>query len=361
MKNNLNDKKLKNSIISIKPFVYTIPSISSVSIRFLVLLALQVAMLFFTKSFNAVFVVLAAFLGAAVTSVINYFLEKKELYNVMNILIQGLFIGLLLPENYPVLTVFFISFLTLFVSRCIVFKSVNTWLNVPAIAVIIAWLIGFRYFPNFDVSSDILNFKNISAYLIQNGNFKIYSFDTPVTNFINEKIFSLFSVSIPEGFVSLICDTGSAIPAFRFNLLTIISSIIIFSDNAFSGVIPTLFLITYLLLVKLFGSFFFGGIINQGDMILSLMTGGTLFCVTFLIQWYGTSLITFGGKVLLGLISGVFAFIIMGCGTSPIGMAYTVLITNICCMMLRVIEERKNENATAKLISKISITKGGQR
>ena len=58
MKDKFREKKLKDSKISVKPFVYSIPSISSVSIKILLLLGLQVIMLLLTKSFNAFFVVI---------------------------------------------------------------------------------------------------------------------------------------------------------------------------------------------------------------------------------------------------------------------------------------------------------------
>ena len=146
MSNSSKEKKLKSGRISVKPFVYNIPSISSVSIRFIILLSLQVVMLAVTKSYSALIVVLATLIGAAGAATVNYFVSKEPLFNIMNIVIQGLLIGLLLPESFPPFTAFVISFSTLVISRCIVFKSVNSWINAQAIAVIIAWYVGKKYF-----------------------------------------------------------------------------------------------------------------------------------------------------------------------------------------------------------------------
>ena len=134
MNNSIKEKKLKSGRISVKPFVYNIPSISSVSIRFIILLFLQILMLAATKSYSAIFVVIAAFTGSLAAAAVNYFILKEPLFNIMNISIQGLLIGLLLPENFPVFTVFVISFTTITISRCIVFKGINSWLNTSAIA-----------------------------------------------------------------------------------------------------------------------------------------------------------------------------------------------------------------------------------
>ena len=354
MKNKLNEKKLKNTRISVKPFVYTIPSISSVSIKFLILLALQVIMLLITGSFRAVFVVTVSLTGSIVAAILNYYIKKEALYNIMNIAIQGMLIGLLLPESYPLPMVFVISFVTIIISRSVVFKGINNWINVPAIAVIIAWYIGNAYFPQFAVSSELLPLKNSSVYLIQNGYFPTYSFDSPVTAFLNKYIFSIANVTIPEGFISAMWETNSIIPAFRFNLLTIVSSIIVFSDNSFSVIIPASFLAIYTLLVRLFASYFFGGTINQGDMILALLTSGILFSTVFLIQWYGTIPVTVIGKLVLGILSGIIAFAIIGCGTSPVGIAYTIICSNIICMFIRIFEEKKNELTAGKVIAKYS-------
>ena len=354
MNNSAKEKKLKSGRISVKPFVYKIPSISSVSIRFIILLSLQLIMLAITRSYSALIVIFATLIGALAASLVNYFVSKEPLFNIMNILIQGLLIGLLLPERFPPFTAFVISFSTLVISRCIVFKSVNSWLNTATIAVIVAWYVGRKFFPAFEISSGLITLRNTSVYLLENGTFPIYSFDSSITSFLNKYVFDIFKVSIPEGYISLFWDSHSVIPAFRFNLLTIISSIIIFSDNAFSLIIPTVFLSVYGILVRLFVPFLFGGSFNQGDIILALLTSGILFCSVFLIQWYGTIPVTVQGKTLLGFLSGFTAFMIIGCGTSPVGMVYTVLLTNLMSMIIRVFEEKHNELITGKVIEKYS-------
>ena len=346
------DKKLKSGRISVKPFVYNIPSISSVSIRFIILLLLQVIMLAVTKSTSALIVTFAALTGSIAAAAVNHYVSKEPFFNLMNIVIQGLFIGLLLPETFPPFTALIITFVTLTISRCLVFKGINSWLNISTIAVIIAWYIGKSYFPSFSVNSEILAMRNTSVFLIENGVFPVYSFDSSITSFLNKTIFDFFKVTVPDGFISLMWDSHSIIPAFRFNLLTIISSIIIFSDNAFSIIIPSFFIFIYALLVRIFVPFIFGGNLNQGDIILALLSSGILFCCVFLIQWYGTIPVTIIGKITLGLLSGAIAFWIVGCGTSSIGMVYTILCTNIISMIIRVFEENHNEIVTGRVVTK---------
>ena len=338
------DLKLQKKMQNINPLFFIRPSIYAVNIRFLFLLALQYAMLLITKSYDAAIVIGSSTLGGIAAASINFLIFHEKPFHFLNIILQGMVIGFLLPQEYPVVIVFFITFFTLVISRCVLFKSINCWINVCCVAVLIAWFIGRRFFPQFIITSDLVPLKNSSVYLIQNGSFPIYRFDSTITNFLNTKFFSFFKVTVPEGFVSLFWDTHSSIPAFRFNLLTIISSIIIFSDNAFSGIIPSLMLIVYGILVRLFAPMIFGGDFNQGDILLAFLTGGTLFCSVFLIQWYGTVPIYLGGKILLGVLAGIIAFLIMGVGTSPIGIIYTVLITNFANIFIRAIQEDKKIN-----------------
>ena len=333
------DIKLQKKLQNINPYVYVRPSISAVTYRILILLLIQMLMLVLTKSYAAVILIGTTTLGGIAAASLNYLFYHEKPFQFLNIIMQGLFIGFLLPQEFPIVVAFFITFFTLVISRCIFFKSVNCWINICCVAVMIAWFIGRQYFPEFIITKDLISLKNSSVYLLQNGSFPVYSFDSVITAFLNEKIFSIFKVTIPEGFISLLWDTNSSIPAFRFNLLTIISSVVIFADNAFSFIIPTLMLFVYAVLIRLFGTAFFGGSFNQGDIILAFLTSGTLFCSIFLIQWYGTVPIYLSGKIILGILAGIFAFLVTGVGTSPIGMVYTVLITNFANIFIRAFQE----------------------
>lgn len=339
---NLKNKFLKQKSL-LRPFVYSRPSVSSIVIRILILLLIQIFMLFFTDSFQSLKIVGLSVLGAFCAAILNYFIFKEPLYNIFYMIIQGIIIGLFLPSSYPVFIVFIISFITIFVSRCVIFQNITSWFNPCAVAVVIAWFIGKTYFPQFIITSDLLSVKNPSVYLIQEGVFPIYNFDRAIISFLNTKVFSLLKTSVPEGILSILWDNQSVIPAFRFNLITLFSSIIIFSDKAFSSVIPFLFLSVYVLLVRFFAPIFYGGNFNQGDILLALFSSGTIFGAVYLFQTFGTVPMTLFGKIIYGILAGIIYFLLAGCGTSPIAMVYTVLIMNIINIMIKAIEEYKNK------------------
>ena len=347
MKNN--GYKLKNTVISLKPYIYEKPSVSAVSLKILILLMLQIIMLVLTKSYNAIIVILCSAVGATLASLIHYLFIRKNQFMIITNLIQGIIVGMLLPETYPPLTVLFISLITLIIFKYIFEDTENFWINIICVSVLIAYFIGKKYFPDFLITSDLFHTKNPSVQMINNGIFPIYDFDSSVTGYLNTMLFSKLKVTLPQGLISMIWDTHSIIPAFRFNLLTVIASIILFSDNSFSVLIPSIFIIVYALLVRLFLPLMTGGAFNQGDILLALFTSGTLFVAVFMIQWFGTHPMTIIGKIIYAIFAGVAAFFIVGCGTSPIGMIYVVIICNILNLLIRDIEENRMDKIMNKM------------
>ena len=338
-KNNKSDI-ISTRVYALSPFVFSTPSVSAVSIRMLCLLFIQILMLLITKSYSSFFIVISTLLGSLASASLTYLISKEQPYNILSIAIQGILIGLFLPSGFPPVSAFFITFATLFIARTLIFKNINSWINMISLTLIIFWFVGRPYFPDFSVTKEILSLKNASYYLFQSSTFRVYSFDNSITSFINTKILSYLKVTIPEGYISLLWDSSSPIPAFRFNLITILSSVILFSDGAFSVLIPSVFLGTYAVLVRLFTPLLFGGMFNQGDVILALCTSGILFSSVFVLQWFGTVPQTVAGKIILGLFEGIVAFFIIGAGSSSIGMAYTIFFGNVFEMLLRLLEEK---------------------
>lgn len=321
------------------PYIYLKDSVSLVSVKLMILLSIQIALLVCAKSFDSVAVIFTALTGGLCAAALYFLLFREPVYNSLILINQAIFIGFLLPGSFPPVSVFFISFITLFVYKLFLYKS-NPWLTPAALAVLIAWFIGRNYFPSFLMNADLAFSKNPGAALISQGHFPVYSFDTTVTAFLNNYIFSMFKVTVPDGFISMLWDTGSVIPAFRFNLVTVISSVFLFSDDFSRIIVPYTMLIVYGILVRLFVPLIFGGQFNTGDVILAYFTSGTLFCIVFMFNFFGTVPVSLPVKFAFGIAAGILAFLITGFGTSPIGMVYTILICNLINLPLRFIEDK---------------------
>ncbi|MCR5290048.1 MAG: RnfABCDGE type electron transport complex subunit D [Treponema sp.] len=338
-----NDVILK---VSHKPFVYFATSIGNSALFMTILLMFQVLMLFITKSYDSLLILLATLLGIFVAKFASFLFHKKFYFHPVSTLLHGLIIGFLLPSTYSPISVFCIIFFVMLILYSAFTGFADSWFNPVVLIVAIAWLFSISSFPTFQISRADLFSNNPSLLLIQNGTFPIMPLDSKITDFLNKHVFELFGMSVPEGYVSLFWDTHSVIPAFRFNVISLLSSVILISYGIVNPVIPGIYLLTYLLLV-LFGiPIFIPGMPGNGDMLLALLSSGTLFCTVFILQWYGTTPLTMWGKICYGFIGGLIAFLIIGCGTSPIGSVFTVLILNVFSLFVQFFE---NELSKAKM------------
>ena len=343
----------KKRKILIRPFIYINHSIGWNAIKIAILLGIQLILLACTKSWSALLVIFASTIGAFCAETISNKITKYHIqdhYSTIISIDQGLIAGMLIPQTFSPIAVFFLTVCVMLVMKHFFGGFSYAWANPSIFSVIVLWIVGYALFPSFGVTTDILAMRNPSQFLIENGFFPIYKFDSSLTEVLNNSVFSIFKVSIPEGYMSIFWDTQSIIPAFRFNFATLISSLFLFSDNFVKTIIPGCFLFVYMLLVRFVSPFFFNGVMFQGDMLLALLTSGTLFCAVFLIPWYGTVPITIWGKIIYGSLSGVIAFFMTGCGTSPCGTVATVLIANIISIIIQQYENRTDRLRVLKMV-----------
>ncbi|WP_294429964.1 RnfABCDGE type electron transport complex subunit D [uncultured Treponema sp.] len=356
----MKNKVPAHEFVFLSPFVYLKPSIRSEAYTVLFLLLLQVAMLFVTRSFSSLIIILAALIASYAGEFINAEKNYRDSLTVITSTIRALAIGLMLPAGFPPLAVFFITFFVVFLNKHTLGGFANSWINPVAITVAICWIIGMNFFPVVSISEPALQSRNIALTLIQNGTFPMNSFDVPVTNFLNRRLFSFFGVSIPEGYFSLFWDSHSLIPAFRFNLLTILSSIVLLGTDVLNPIIPTVFIFTYAVLVKLLAPLFYNGFFLHGDVLLALLSSGTLFGTFFLLSWHGTTPYSNRGKWFYGFFAGCLAFFILGIGLSPVGFAFIILVTNIFSLVIQEIENRFIRDYTnSVLVQKVKAVREG--
>jgi Predicted NADH:ubiquinone oxidoreductase, subunit RnfD len=329
----------------IRPFSYQSQSVGHSLFMIAVLLCVQLFMLLVTESYSALLVTGCALAGSLCADAADKAYHKSYRFPDMASVVEGIIAGMLLPSTFPPVAVFFIVFCTMILAKYMFGGFANAWGNAAVITVAVAWVVGMSAFPSLMLTKDLLQIKNPSYSLIQNGVFPILKFDPPVTEALNNTLFGLLKVSIPDGYISMLWDTHSVIPAFRFNLITLISSIFLFSSGMLSMLIPVCFVGSYGLLVRFAGPYICGGVPGQGDILLAMLTGGTLFCSVFVVQWYGTTPLTYAGKIVYGIMCGVFAFLIAGCGTSSVGIVFTILCANILSPVIQLIEDKQDKTA----------------
>lgn len=113
---------------------------------------------------------------------------------------------------------------------------------------------------------------------------------------------------------------------------------------------------TYLILVRFVSPFFYDGIMFQGDMLLALFTGGTLFIAAFMLSWYGTIPCTIKGRILYGVFGGITSFFIAGVGTSSSGMIFAIVLTNLFSVIVQNWENLADRRALRKMLSEVKKT-----
>jgi electron transport complex protein RnfD len=128
------------------------------------------------------------------------------------------------------------------------------------------------------------------------------------------------------------------VSAFRFNALVLVASAVLLAFKVVRPLIPLCFLASYLLLVRLFAPLFGSGTVGSGDVLLALLTSGTLMAAFFLLDTPGTVPVSRRGKIVYALGAGGAAFVFCGSGTSPVGSAVTVLAANLLSVFIQFAE-----------------------
>lgn len=340
--------------VSIGPHMTFSKSATLRMLFFLLALFPQIILLFTTRTYSSIAIIACAIAGALCSRMWNFLKREKVFFSALYSILTGTLIGFFLPASYPPIAVFFIT-LTFMTSVNLFFGGQGvSWVNPVVLTVAAAWFIGHFNFPGFEIFGDDLLFKNPSLSLIQNS-FAENPVDERLTVFLNESVFGLFSVSIPEGYVSFFWDNFSQIPAFRFNALTLLASVFLIAFDLENGMIPLVYLLVYSIFVKFLSPVMTGGVPFSGDLLLALLSSGTLFTAFFILQWDGTVPYTKQGKLLYAACGGIFAFVFCGTGTSPVGSMMAILFLNLLAPMIQVYENHRAKKKVAFLLTQEKI------
>ncbi len=332
------------------PFIYISSSTKTVLSVTICLLVPQLVMLFLTHSYASLFIILAAVLASLMAEALYHLKRKASSVTMLVALLQGLLVGFLLPSSYPLTAVFVICLCAMLIGKYAFEGFAASWVNPVALAVAAAYFIYACPFPPFAVDLSVLREKNATLSLIRDGVFPISSLDGTITDFLNRNVFRHFGMEIPNGYVTLFWDSGSPIPAFRFNLLNLIASLVLFSGDMVGFLIPASFCLSYGFLIRFAPLSFFAGTQLYGDIFLAFLTSGVLFSTLFVLQWFGTIPYTAWGKLLYGLCAGLFSYLILGYGTSSIGYVFVVLIMNFISIFIQSFETRRMKSFYRKTI-----------
>lgn len=256
------------------------------------------------------------------------------------VFVTGLLIGLLLPSTLGYVTVFTVALTGTLFARAVFGGTGSYWISPVAVSVAIAFISQPSLFPPQMVTPEGISMVGDAFGSLKLDGFTRIASDIPVTEFLNEKIFSPLGIRVPEGYITLLWRSPSTIPAFRYNSLILFSSAFLIALNVIDWIIPLVFLSTYSVLVRMIPLFSFAPTMRQGDILFALLTSGILFIAFYVMPEFSTSPRSRAGKITTGILGGIAAFLVCGPGGSPGGAAFAVLATNAFAPLVEYLESR---------------------
>jgi len=256
-------------------------------------------------------------------------------------ILTGLLTGFLLPYTLGPFMVFFVSFSGSLVSRAVFGGTGAYWMNPAAVAVCLGYLSQGDLFPPYLVTPESVSAAGDAFGALKIDQFPRIPADTAITDFLNKSPLNRSGISLPEGYITLFWNSPSTIPAFRYNILTLVASIALLSLKIIDWIVPAVFLATYGACVYLFTPVS-GAMPNplSGDILFAVLTGGILFTAFYLLPEFSTVPRTRVGKLVSGLLAGLICFMLCGPGGSPAGAVFTVISVNPLATIIEYLEKR---------------------
>ena len=347
------------NVLTRNPFCSSNPSVNNIVKITLAVLVPHIAMLFITRSYHSLILIVCSIAAAQSAQIGSAFIKKTKDFFSWAVLLQALLIGMFVPAQYPAAVVFFTVLCILFLQKMIFGTFAQFWANTIIVAASVLYLLNPALFPAFLLPHEYFNYANVGSRLFSEGILQTVRFDAALTDFFND-VFHSWGISLPEGYISLLWDSGSPVPAFRFNVLTLVSSLVLVAYKGADAIVSYVFLFVYGMAVRLFSLYPYGGVLGGGDVLLAFCTGGTLFTAFFILGWFGTTPLTAAGKCVYGATGGLLMFFICGGGTSSSGVLFTVIILNILSPAMQYIEDVLYGIKLNKILIREGIKRGGQ-
>jgi electron transport complex protein RnfD len=165
--------------------------------------------------------------------------------------------------------------------------------------------------------------------------------DGSVKTFLNNTIFSLIRVELPEGYIDLFASPFPGIIADRGVFALLLGTIITIACRVNRSWIPAIYLFVFGSLTAFAGALPYGGGFWKGDIITALCTGGTLVAAFFLAADPATGAKSNGYIALAAVAGGVMAFLFRFLGAEPYGVVFSAVLVNAILPLIRILEKCK--------------------
>jgi electron transport complex protein RnfD len=176
--------------------------------------------------------------------------------------------------------------------------------------------------------------------LLKIAGYKPSPMDGTFTAQLNGSVLSFLGVEVPGGYVDFFGHTAPGIIADRGLGTLLLATIVLAASRSTKSFIPAIFLAVFLGLVRAFGGLPYGGTPLSGDMLFSLLTGGTILAAFLLSADPSTGPKSVAGAMITASLSGAMAFALRFFGAQPYGAAIAVAFVDSLVPVARRIERR---------------------
>ena len=327
-------------IVSPSPFILTRPTVTKMSIITLASLVPQIGLIALDGDYGALLNILCAIVGSFAAELTIGLPARKPIATDLTVFLAGILIGMFLPCNFNPVLAGFVAFIGVLFGKTLFGGRGSFWMHPVAIAVCVGYVSQAAAFPQALVTADGLKAVGDAFGALKLDRFSQLVQDQTVTGTLNSGLLGSLGIRLPEGYITLLWNSPSPIPAFRYNVITLVSSIVLLSMETIDWIIPFFFLATYGICVWFLSLFPFTATFSGGNILFAFLTSGTLFAAFYVLPEYSTSPRTRLGKVISGIVGGAAAFLNCGPGGSPVGVMFAILIVDSINPLIEHFENR---------------------
>jgi electron transport complex protein RnfD len=163
--------------------------------------------------------------------------------------------------------------------------------------------------------------------------------DNIVRGFLNKFVFPLFGTELPQGYIDLFSIKSPGIIADRSVLILVIGIAVIAALEISRSWFSILYLVVFCFLVRMAGS---GedGLYWNGDVILALLSGGTLVAAFILVVDPSSGAKSAAGNAIAVILAAVLSFAFRYAGNVFYGCFFAVALVNALIPLLAKLERR---------------------
>jgi electron transport complex protein RnfD len=188
------------------------------------------------------------------------------------------------------------------------------------------------------ISKGLVDPSGSPLAILKIAGYKPSVFDGALTAQINGSALSSLGIEISGGYIDFFAHSDPGIIADRGLSALLLATIVLLASRSTKSFIPAVFLAVFVILVRLGGAFPYGGSTGGGDMLFSLLTGGTILAAFMLAAEPATGAKSQIGAVATAFLSGALAFALRFPGAEPYGAPLAVACMNAVVPVLRRIE-----------------------